>query len=347
MKADFCTRPFFAAVFSIQSFQALFYAEMVVSRPSFLFLFFIALVSTIPASHGRRAGKGVACGTRCDISRRGTKKCVVSYCKPGKVCVREGQCNASRNSGLKQRCSRSGEVRRSCKTPDSSALHDPHMRGFDGTEFGFHGIHDHMYVVFGRKGGDLVVGRMSSTKKIVRDGVNATYFGEFGLTIGGSKDLVHLRFEQPSDTLHDEYFATRLNGKLVTSTVHSKTLKLSIDAVTKTVKISSADATYIINAVKTGYEGHHFNLKLLIEHKPSAKENYLGILGATLNRKTGRDVSLEFGNTLRAVELENHLRAMFEVNSIFPKHLNDAEVDNASFEAIRSIQKSKHSANAF
>lgn len=257
------------------------------------------------------------CGERCKF-RDGKFVCKPWYCPKGEICLEEGKCPII--GGV---CKISDEG--ICGTP--SIRDDPHLVGFDGTRFGFHGVHDHHYVLFGRKGGDVVVGRMIATPKLNRDGVNATFFGEVGITFPGGNDRLQLSFESLTGDVGSESFVVRKNGVQILEGVDGPNFKVDINLVRKVTTVKTSDATYTLSAMKAGFPTHHFNLAMVLNRKPTSSDAYLGVLGATLNRKTGRDTELAFGASLRSMELENHLREMYAVESLFPEHLNDAEYD--------------------
>lgn len=264
------------------------------------------------------------CGRTC--GRRG--RCWRVHCGDGYFCQQEATC-----SYRNRKCSSTEAV--CIKAGPAIAEHDPHLRGFDGSTFGFHGLHDRHYVLFGRKGGDLVVGKVMATDKKNSFNVAATYFSEIGITLAGNGDKVKLGFESLNGKVSSEHFIVRLNDKPISEGLNITDNAVSIDNMKKVVTVSTNDAIYEISAIKTGHLSHHFNIKTNLRHKAHSKENYLGILGSTLNRKTGRH-DIEFGKTLRFQDLEKHLREMYGVESLFPEHLNDPEYsdDMATYENL-------------
>lgn len=283
-------------------------------------LFILASLSLHLSVHATLFGwKGPPCGEKC----KGlfNRQCKQFFCPTNTECKQEGACKDP--PGI-VRCVKTTKA--ICMKPDGEMVDDPHMRGFDGTTFGFHGVDDRHYVLFGRKGGDLIVGKMISTSKVNPVGVPVTFFGEIGASVGASNDKVRLSFEvMKGHDLSEETFSVRVNDNLVSSDHIGDGYEVTVDPLRKGVRIETADASYRVTAIKAGTEAHHFNLKIFLNRQATATDAYLGVLGATLNRKTGRDVSEEFGKTLRLLDLEHHLRAMYEVQSMFPEHLNNAE----------------------
>lgn len=65
---------------------------------------------------------------------------------------------------------------------DGYGVGDPHFRGFDGTKFDFHGVHNHNYIIFFKDDKETLVDKVRATTELLK-GINKTYFSEFGLSV--------------------------------------------------------------------------------------------------------------------------------------------------------------------
>lgn len=78
---------------------------------------------------------------------------------------------------------------------------DPHMTGFDGKHFRFDGEAGKKYALFGRENGHfLVAGIRTGLQPVSKTSafVRKSYFGSFGLQVGGSHSHIRISMERLS-----------------------------------------------------------------------------------------------------------------------------------------------------
>ena len=111
---------------------------------------------------------------------------LVNNCAVDEICA---CASLPTTDGIGQTCESRGEV--PCwKIPSGVAHGDPHFIGFDGSKFDFHGINQHICIIYSEKNGDILCAKSRSTNELYH-GINKTYFEEFGLQLSDSKDKIY------------------------------------------------------------------------------------------------------------------------------------------------------------
>lgn len=194
---------------------------------------------------------------------------------------------------------------------------EPHFVGYDGSLFDFHGENNHHYLLYSHSFGDMLVAKMHSIDEMTKNGVNKTYFSEFGVSIGGSNDFVHFSLHET-----DRLFSLKVtvNGKQQTKDValNSSTLTVSSTGNDASLVTSTMDLRVHGKPAHKAFRNHlDFNLKVLQEAKLQGK--FTGVLGMTMSRKLGSDIHEDVltGNNKWRI-LESTFRSMYEIQGFSP-----------------------------
>lgn len=277
------------------------------------------LFSQLPVEATPVGMKGPACGKECKGLFIG--QCKPYFCPPKKECVQRGVCT---NPPGIVKCKKTTKA--VCMKPYEKEFDDPHMLGFDRTTFVFHGVKNRHYMLFGRKAGDFIVGKMISTSKVNSVGVPVTCFGEIGASVGKLNDKVLISLEGMRDpSMLENTFSVRLNGKLLSKDYIGEDYQVAVSQIQKAVRIETAEASYRILALSTGTASDQLYLKIFLRRQTTAVDAYVGVLGVALNRKTARDFFMKFSGLFLPSRVEHHFHAIHEVPSMFPECVNNGE----------------------
>lgn len=242
---------------------------------------------------------------------------------------------------------------RLCERP--GARNDPHITGFDGSKFDFHGVPKRTYAIFGRIGGDLLVARMrgSGYKQFGgRKSVAKTYFNEFGLRISENGPKVHVVLVRDS---HLKWTSrVTVNGRVIKNNYNGAGISVRF-AKRGIVQVASKEVKYHFSSLRLSDRRHrHLDVAFELLQTPQRSHKYVGIVGITLNHALGHtnvDKNLNWITRLRTTSrrqvqkwthsFEMTLRRLFEVNLLFPQTTNHG--DALSIASSRIAVKTKNS----
>lgn len=207
-----------------------------------------------------------------------------------------------------------------CVSPGGTA--DPHMTAFDGSSFSFQGVGGRHYVLFGHPRGDVLTTRMRATER-QQPGTNATgtFFDAFGIrTASGrrvrvvlAKDVIGLkgRLYRP---------VVSVDGAVIYSKGKFDGLNVSMGKNGESVEIATTRTRFKIQAAGLNDDdGRHMNMGIKLIGRPEMTQDYMGVLGFTLNKVNGRKIDADLCVADRSVhDLELAMRRRFGVNSLFP-----------------------------
>lgn len=228
---------------------------------------------------------GVQCpsGTHCCPST--SRCCGTICCAPGQICV----------GGA-------------CRNRDGTAVEDPHLRGFDGQKFDFHGTDGGLYNVFSTRQGDTFVAKIRQMEGVA----SHTYFHEVGVHLTGAPQIrVFLRLHSDNSAS----MAVEVNDKEITN--NTEFAGVHVEFSNQIVRVFNDKYAFVCRQRTRVYEERHIDIKVELEQAPSAKESFDGILGVTLNHALGKTVQRSLLSENKH-EREMANRAAFQVDSLFP-----------------------------
>lgn len=208
---------------------------------------------------------------------------------------------------------------------------DPHMTGFDGKMFDFHGVSGKCYVLFGRPTGDILVTKIRSTKKRAKNGIEKTYFDAFGLTLPGSKNRISISLVKGT---HSRKWGcvVYIDEKAVGHSLSLGSTNIQYDR-NGTLAVRTDEAEYIFRPRRLNITARrHIDAEIGLLGSPQYVERYIGVLGITLNRALGERLSANLDIAGGNVKLEKVLRRRFEVESLFPD-ISD------SFQSLNGVER--------
>lgn len=276
-----------------------------------------------PTEEAATAAASSNCGfTReCDAAKGCSCKLMMSDCLSSVDCRSDsGRSGSSRRYKCTARCSGAS---RSClhgPVPPPGGEGDPHMTGFDGTHFAFHGEHGHNYLLFGRKGGDSLVTTMRATNsKMMREGAKylRTYFDEFSVQTADNDQITVTLGREGCVAPRVWCPQVVVNGKLTGAFIGDK-VRVNIAKDTLAVSVETKDSTFSIIPKRMTDDEKHLDVHVKLNRVPTHFDRFTGVLGVTLNRRLGRVVHSRFAARRDPVALEMELRKSFEVTEKFP-----------------------------
>ncbi len=233
-------------------------------------------------------------------------------------------------------CKRGGQRSRRCKVPRPrpGARDDPHITGFDGTLFDFHGVPGRNYAMFGRVGGEMLVARMrASGYQLWRPYIAKTYFSEFGLRTATDGPKVRVAMVQDGNAWKNQ---VTVDGRVVTRNYQDKHTTITFPGAS-TVHVATSETKYRFALLRnTDMRHRHLNVDVELLRTPSCVHQYVGVIGMTLNRALGQKVHKglaiqDIRTSLRKFgsnpsrnpfkwtsKMEMTMRRFFEVNELFP-----------------------------
>ena len=278
---------------------------------------------------------------------RSFKRQEVTNPKCSTTCRRRGRCRSfdrqrcltytvNSRGKLIVSCKRDGQPPSYCTLPGPrpGARDDPHITGFDGTLFDFHGVPGRNYALFGRVGGEmLVAGMRASGYNVWRPQIAKTYFCEFGLRTATDGPKVHVAMVPDGKAWKNQ---VTVDGRVVTRDYEDEHTTITFPG-PNTVHVATPETKYRFVLLRnTDMRHRHLNVDVELLRTPWSFHQYVGVVGMTLNRALGHNVhkglasedihtSLrEFGsNPARTpfkwtTKMEMTMRRFFEVNELFP-----------------------------
>lgn len=256
---------------------------------------------------------------------------VITYCKQRN---RRGRC--------KKLVSRRGFINkcvRKCKPANAANAHgDPHLTAFDGVRFDFQGEDNKQYAVFGRSnGGDFLTTQMREADWWAdAKNAKATYFDQFGLTIGGAGNH-KLQASIVGRDRDASKFSMRLalDGEIIEAkeqeielSENSGMVRVEMDGdqVVRAV-VTTADAEYELSGEKLWKFNRHLDVKVSLLHDPSPEYKYYGLLGESLNRVLGTEEEEDIVVRANFEDMEQAMRSKFTVDSLFPSIGREINLD--------------------
>lgn len=198
---------------------------------------------------------------------------------------------------------------------DGYGVGDPHFRGFDGTKFDFHGVHNHNYLIFCRDYNDTLVGKVRATPELQK-GINKTCFSEFGLSVQGH---ARFRFSLQEVAGRKWKLKSEMNGNERRSDLNEKQVSLKWMSNQKKVMVETKDHIFTITSISLNSRfRRHLDFSVKIKKRPSFEDKYFGVLGMTLERKlSGR--KFESTKSIDQNRFEFSMRKLYEVATLYPK----------------------------
>lgn len=239
----------------------------------------------------------------------------------------------TRNARLIVFCRRRGTPGRRCIVR-SQAENDPHITGFDGSKFDFHGVPNRKYAIFGRIGGEMLVANMrASGYRLWRPYVAKTYFSEFGFQSAADGPKVRIAMVPDGKAWRSQ---VTVDGQVVTRNYVGKDTSVMFPAKNR-VHVITAETKYRFALMRpTDMRHRHLNVDMELLTTPMSAHQYVGVVGMTLNRALGHNVHKglavedmrtsirKFGsNPARSPfkwssKMEYTMRRFFEVDNLFP-----------------------------
>lgn len=191
---------------------------------------------------------------------------------------------------------------------------DPHIHGFDGILYYFHGENEHNYIVFGQQRGDTLVGKVRSTNELLY-GVNKTYFSELGLRISSTRDKIRFSL-QKVEKGHHRFWAVKVevNGIEVVDNIENSGFSLEFNATERKVRVETKKFKFSFRGVSlSSIFRRHLDFSVSVKGVPSIKDRYIGVLGMTLSRRLGSEIHEELYKDFNQSEYEFAMRRHYSV----------------------------------
>lgn len=208
------------------------------------------------------------------------------------------------------------QVRFDFQGVDAYGVRDPHFRGFDGTKFDFHGVHGHKYLIFSRGEQDILVGKVRATPELL-NGINKTYFSEFGLSVDGHTKRFTFSLEQIEQRRWK--LKSQLNGKEIKTDLKEKSFSLRWISSRKKVMVDTKEHKFVITSISLNSRfRRHLDFAVKLKKKPDIPDSYMGVLGNTLRRRLSEG-KIDSGSRFNQNKFEFSMRIIYEVSTFHPK----------------------------
>lgn len=208
-----------------------------------------------------------------------------------------------------------------CPAPPGG-IGDPHLTGFDGSHFDFHGVDKGRYLILRKKGDSALVAQMRARSWVEKKrGVIKTFFHKFGVV--GSEGAVRVLITFVEGSGGDVRPVLEVNGKSVENNVTVKNIKAIVKDSGNTILVSSRGVEYNFFAKVLNGRNYHFDFSLKIKKDVHSPEMFSGILGETVLLKNETVISSEHSEIDGYVNFEMSRRHMYAVDSLFDNFDNE------------------------
>lgn len=261
--------------------------------------------------------------------------CFTSSCAAEETCTTALQCSGtmtvlqdveSSSSNPRYLCSvqcSGGES--TCTGGNATGNGDPHLKGFDGSRFDFHGVANKHYVLFSDGMDETLTARMrAGGRKQPGASAMGTFFDAFGLKSGGHRVQVSLVRDDGHKRVGRLWrIGASVDDKDVKEMmVGTGGLQVTVGRQDEEVVIKTARTEYSIRGVALNdYKIRHLDVGIKLAGRTVGTGVYSGVLGMTLRRggklkKTAGGAGLAVSGREKD-ELEGMLRRRFGVDGLF------------------------------
>lgn len=202
-----------------------------------------------------------------------------------------------------------------CPAPPGG-IGDPHLTGFDGSQFDFHGIDKGRYLILRKTGDSALVAQMRARSWTGKErGVVKTFFHKFGLVGPGGAARVLITFVNGSGG--DMKPVLEVNGNVVENNVTVMGIRAVVKDSGSTILVASKGIEYSFFAKVMHGRNYHFDFSLKIKIDVKSPELFSGLLGDTVLLKNETVISSGHSEIDGYVNFEMSRRHMYAVDSLF------------------------------
>lgn len=210
-----------------------------------------------------------------------------------------------------------------CAAPPGG-IGDPHLTGFDGSQFDFHGVDRGRYLMLRKVGDSALVAQMRARLWTdTKQGIVKTFFYKFGLVAAAGDAKVLISLDERS--VKDVKPVVQVNGNQVTGLVSVKDVVVTVNDADGSISVDSKGIEYRFFPKVLHGRNYHFDFSVRIKDDIDAPDLYSGILGDTVLLKKDTVVSSEHADNGDFVNLEMSRRQMYSVDSLFEKFDDDID----------------------
>lgn len=203
---------------------------------------------------------------------------------------------------------------------------DPHVTDFTGVSFPFHGISNRHYLLFGRHDGDMLTATMRGYGPATLYGkFRKTYFKQFGV-LTSQHDQIRISLSNKN------CFKARMwcpmvnfNGKAIYRGNFSRNnVSVKINKEQAVVNVNTGENRFLFSAKNFNGDNHHLEFNMFLLRTPQSFDRYVGIIGTSMNIRTGHVIHEKFDSRRDHRTLEEELKKSFETNRLFPSRFERA-----------------------